>query len=411
MINDKFSLPLFLLLCFLFLLPSITWAGSYTMRLNDVRAADLARLVYGDVLHKSFTLDDEVLNSKDEVTVNWVNLSKSETEAQVRDLLTHRGFDIQARGDVLLIRKKDKQDEGILVYQPRNRSARYLSDVLQRVADAKQLGTRGLQASADTQAAMSKTPEVQGSAASVIDRSATDQLAYSCNPSQCDKLRGLLDQLDTPEAQVVLRAAVYEVGTTKGEGSALQLVAHLFNGKATITAGSVLSASNQMQIGTNSLDAVLSLLDTDSHFKVVSRPMLRVKTGSQAKFSVGQQVPVLGAMSLDKNGNPVQSVDYRQAGTIFTVSPDVRQDVVDLNVTQELSSFVQTTTGVNNSPTLLQRTANSQLTIKPGEVVVFAGLEETRDVEASSHLFSFRTSKQSDATTSQVLLFIEAQRI
>lgn len=122
-------------------------------------------------------------------------------------------------------------------------------------------------------------------------------------------------------------------------------------------------------------------------------------------------MPVLGSVSQDRNGNPVQSVEYRQSGTIFTVQPDIHGQVVDLNVTQELSSFSATSTGVNNSPTLMQRTANSTLSLKDGEVVVFAGLEQTKDDLVSASLFGFSLSKKASNSRSEILLFIEAQRI
>ena len=192
----------------------------------------------------------------------------------------------------------------------------------------------------------------------------------------------------------------------------MQIVGRLLGGKLTLSLGAAAAAGTaSIQIESLGLDAVLAVLDQDSRFKVVSRPQLRVRTGAQAKFSVGQQVPVLGAISYDKNGNSLQSVDYRQSGTIFTVRPDIRDEVVDLDISQELSSFVTTTTGVNNSPTLLQRTASSQLSIKPGEVVVFAGLEESRDEKAGSNFFGFSLGSRENNSSSEVLLFIEAQAI
>ena len=309
------------------------------------------------------------------------------------------------------IRKAEKIDEPILVYTPRYRSVRHLSDILAKVADAHQLGSRGMSASPEFQSAIAKQPEVKGSASSQFDKSASDQLAYECMPDKCKRLKLLLAQLDTPEAQVMLRAAIYEVGTTRGEGSAVQVAASLLRGGLKASTGSVLNGSSQLILTGGSFDSVLSILDQDGRFKSISRPMLRVKTGSVARFSVGQQVPVLGSVSQNQNGNAIQSVEYRQSGTIFNVQPDVRLDVVDLNITQELSSFVATTTGVNNSPTLLQRTASSQLSINPGEVVVFAGLEEQRDDQADSNLFGFSLGKNKSSTTSEVLLFIEAQRI
>lgn len=393
------------------LLPSLSLSATFSMQLHQVQVSDVARIVYGDVLRQSFILDAEVIQSGDTVSLNWIKLNKKEVDTLTRDLLERRGFELVQRGNVLLVRNRSKEDEDLLIYQPRYRSAKYLSDVLSKVADAHQLGTRGLSSSPEFQKSISKQPEVVGSASSMVDRSATDQLAYQCIAAKCDRLRKLLDQLDTPEAQVVLRAAVYEVGTTQGQGSAVQIVGKLLQGQLTASAGSVFTGNAQLHFAGANLDAVIAVLDQDSRFHVVSRPMLRVRTGAQAKFSVGQQVPVLGAISQDKNGNSLQSVEYRQSGTIFTVQPDVRQDVVDLNITQELSSFVETTTGVNNSPTMLQRMATSQLTIKPGEVIVFAGLEEQRNDQADSSFFGIPLGQRKNNGSSEVLVFIEAERI
>lgn len=400
----------FLLILF-FLIPSISFPASISIQLHQVRVADLARVVYGDVLRQSYVLDQEILQSSDVVSVNWMRLTSKELEALTIEMLNLRGFELVKQGRVSLVRKREDQDQDLLIYEPRNRSARYLSDILAKIANVQQLGSRKMEMGGDFAAAAAKQPDQVGSVGATVSQSASDQLAYQCMPQQCVRLRKLLVDLDTPEAQVVLRAAVYEVGTTKGEGSAIQIAAKLFQGNLIGTTGSALAGASQLHLAAPNLDVVLSALDQDGRFKSISRPMLRVKTGSQAKFSVGQQVPILGTMSLDKNGNTVQSVEYRQSGTIFTVQPDVRLDVVDLNVTQELSSFVATTTGVNGSPTMLQRMATSQLTIKPGEVIVFAGLEEAKDDEADSHLFGFSLGKKKNSTSSEVLLFIEAQRI
>lgn len=397
------------LLLAVLLMPSLSHSETYSMQLNEVRIADLARVVYGDVLSRSFVLDAEVLLNGDAISINWLRLDKDQVDSMTRELLEMRGFELVQQGSILLVRKRTKEDEELLIFRPRYRSAKYLADILAKVADAHQLGKRGMQSTMQFQASIGKQDEVDGAASAQVDRSAPDQLAYQCLPANCERLRKLLVDLDTPEAQVVLRAAVYEVGTTQGQGSAVQIAAKLLN--LSMTAGSTLSGAPQFHFASANLDAVLSVLDQDGRFKSISRPMLRVRTGAQAKFSVGQQVPVLGSVSQDKNGNAVQSVEYRQSGTIFTVQPDVRQDVVDLNVMQELSSFVATTTGVNNSPTLLQRTASSQLTIKPGEVVVFAGLEEQKNDEAESHFFGWSLGKKKNSTSSEVLLFIEAQRI
>ena len=399
------------LLCLVLLLPLLAFAEPVTMTFDSIKLPDLARIVYGDMLKQSYVFDADLINSSEEISVNWLHLSEKQVSDLTHDIFKSRGYLFEQEGNILHIRKGNVDDQQLLLYKPRYRPARYLSDIVAKVADAHQLGSRGFSGTPDFQAAMLKQQEVPGAASSYIDRSALDQLAYMCVPAECDRLRNLFNDLDTPEAQVLLRAAVYEVGTTQGQGSAIQIAAKILGGKIAASVGDGITATSQFHLITGSLDAAISILDQDSRFKVVSRPLLRVRTGAQATFSVGQQVPVLGTVSQDKNGNAVQSVEYRQSGTIFTVQPDVRVDVVDLTVTQELSSFVATTTGVNNSPTLLQRTASSQLSIKPGEVVVFAGLEEQRDDDTQSSIFGFHLNKNKNNATSEVLLFIEAQLI
>lgn len=396
-----------LLYILLFSLPSLSFSAPISVNLHEVKLIDLARVVYGDLLHRSYTFDSAFTHSPDDVSVNWEKLPAKQIETLTADIFSLHGFELQQVGKVLNIRKTEKADSGLFVYVPRFRSARYLSDVLKKVADANQLGSRGLPSSGQFQ----QVQGGEGTASAQVDKSAPDQLAYECNPVQCARYRSLLVQLDTVEAQVMLRAAIYEVGTTKGQGSAIQIAASLFKGGLTAMAGASIAGAPSLHLAGSNLDAVFTALDSDSRFKVVSRPMLRVKTGGNAKFSVGQQVPVLGAVTMDNKGNAVQSVEYRQSGTIFTVSPDVRADLVDLSITQELSSFVATTTGVNNSPTMLQRTASSQLQLKDGEVVVFAGLEESKDDDTESRFLGFTLGNKKNENSSEVLVFIEAQRI
>ncbi|HCA16861.1 MAG TPA: hypothetical protein DEO64_06980 [Alcaligenes faecalis] len=89
-----------------------------------------------------------------------------------------------------------------------------------------------------------------------------------------------------------------------------------------------------IQIKNISLDAVYSMPSSDSYFKVVSLPALRVQSGSQGIFSVGQHVPLPGARSyLQGARQVVQSVEYRSSGVIFDIRPVVREGITDLDIT------------------------------------------------------------------------------
>ena len=166
--------------------------------------------------------------------------------------------------------------------------------------------------------------------------------------------------------------------------------------------------------GVGGLDAVFSVLSTDSRFKVVTSPSLRVRSGESAKLSVGSDVPVLGAVSITSTGQPVQSVEYRSSGVILDLKPQVLVGGVQLQIGQQVSGFVVTSTGVNSSPTLLKRELSTSITVRPDEVVFLAGLDEDKDSGSTSGLPwdfipSFFRSKSSERSRTELLLMIEAR--
>ncbi|OGS94417.1 MAG: hypothetical protein A3H31_01610 [Gallionellales bacterium RIFCSPLOWO2_02_FULL_57_47] len=405
-------------ICLLFVLASTgAFAADYTVSLDNVRFSDLARVVYGDILKKNYTLDTDLIDAPEAVSVSWKHLKKGQIQGLMDELSGNRGFEISERHGVVFIQSKEiKSDEEILIYLPKYRSPRYLSDIVVHVTDARPIVKREFQrfvSQPQDQGAEGQNPAPVPRSKPVQAMPDSDQVVLSVKTKDVLKVTKLLGDLDTAQGEVVLKAAVYEVGIKQGEGGALKVASRLLNGSVNVNAsiGGAIVGSNTLGYVNGGLDVVLSLLDQDSRFKTISRPMVRVRSGAQARFSVGQDVPVLGQATLDKNGNPVQSVDYRQSGVILMVTPEVRDSVIDLDISQELSSFISTTTGVNNSPTLLKRTVNSKLSIKPGEVVIFAGLNESKTDQTQSRFFGFEIGNQSNQGDTEILVFVEAERI
>lgn len=389
-----------------------------SFQLHEVRLVDLMRVVYGDLLNKSFLLDADFLGATEIISLDWHKLSSGNVDKLVREIINHHGFDIEQRSGVFFVRKKSFDE--IFIYRPLFRSSKYLSDIVSALT-----GVRILEQPAYPGTAFNPDLNLKLSGAVPIANSqmkfqapqknddgfSNDQIVLNVQSNELAKVKKLLADLDVPSGEIVLKAAVYEVGTVQGDGGAVQVVAGLLKGHINGSIGSVISGANTIGYVNGGLDVVLSLLDQDSRFKTVSRPMVRVRSGAQARFSVGQDVPVLGQAVLDKNGNPVQSIDYRQSGVILTVTPEVRESVIDLDISQELSSFIATSTGVNNSPTLLKRSVNSKLSIKAGEVVIFAGLNETKTDQTQSRFLGFKVGDQSNQGQTEILIFVEAQRI
>ncbi len=65
---------------------------------------------------------------------------------------------------------------------------------------------------------------------------------------------------------------------------------------------------------------MIELFREDSHFRVISSPTLRVKSGSTGNFSVGSDVPVLSNVTY-QDTRAVQSIEYRSSGVIFEIQP------------------------------------------------------------------------------------------
>lgn len=388
--------------------------------LSDVRLVELAQVTYGEISGEPFVFGHELLEGRELYTVNLRNVSKAQAVAAVSALVQAAGLDVVRRSGVVWIGKPVEVADEVVVYKPRYRSARYLADVVQGVTGARSMMARSIKSRDAVRVpvggAAPVEPVNQPSATSVegqIDRSEVDQIAFTVAAKDAAKVRKLLADLDTSSGEVMLKAAVYEVGVERREGSAVQIAASLMAGKLSGTiAGNILGGVS-IKVAQGGIEAVLSALDADVRFRSVSRPQVRVRNGAQARFSVGQDVPVLGVAQLDKSGNPIQSVDYKQSGVILTATPEIREDVIELALQQELSNFVVTKTGVNGSPTLIKRAVNTKLGLVPGEVVVLAGLQDDQQDEAQNRLpvLGWLLGDERQDKRSEILVFIEVQKL
>ncbi|MFZ6713291.1 type II secretion system protein GspD [Undibacterium sp. TC9W] len=254
----------------------------------------------------------------------------------------------------------------------------------------------------------------QGSAAAMIDQTA-DVLLFTGTAKEIATLQKLLPQIDEAKGQVMVRGVVYEVTSTDKQGSAFALALSILGGKFSVINGGSATLDSAIRIKKNSIDAVFSALSSDSRFNVISKASVRVGSGDTGRFNSGQEVPVLGAVSYPSgSGQAVQDVQYRNSGVSFEVKPSVRDEVVDLKVKQQISDFVTTTTGVNNSPTLNKREVETSVSLQDGDVVVLGGLSQDKQTGSHSGLSflpAFLQSKGSENSKSEILLVLLLQKL
>jgi type II secretory pathway component GspD/PulD (secretin) len=382
--------------------------------LSRVRVAELVQVVYRDVLKRPYLIDAEVLKDDREISLRF-QFSKH-LDADAADLLESLGLLVVKRNGLSVVSIKKSEAEApndVFVYRPRYRDASYLAELVGPLFKGRFTITRTI-ASAAAVPPKNADAAPAGSAAALIDRN-SDALVFHGQTAEVRQLEKLLMQLDDRQGEVMVRGVVYEVGSSDKDGSAFSLALSLLGGKFSLTGGASTVLENSVRFKNVTIDAVASALSLDSRFKVVSSPSLRVRSGGSGRFSVGQEVPVLGALTFVGNGQaPVQSVEYRSSGVIFDLQPLVREAVVDLTVMQQVSSFVATDTGVNGSPTLIKREVKTALSMADGDIVVLGGLAENKSSAGRnglSFLPSFLHAKSNESSRSEILLILQLTKI
>jgi general secretion pathway protein D len=122
----------------------------------------------------------------------------------------------------------------------------------------------------------------------------------------------------------------------------------------------------------------LQALKNITDVQIISAPKLLVLDKQQASFQVGDLVPTItqSAISVATPGAPVvNNVEYQATGVILTVTPRVNSGgLVTLDIEQEVSDVVPTTTSTINSPTFQQRKVKTKVIVQDGETISLAGL-------------------------------------
>jgi general secretion pathway protein D len=380
-----------------------------------INVAQVIQLIYGEMLATPYVIDPEVLADSRSVSFRYSS-DKGDVRAFVKTFLKSLGYAAASENGIDLITKlqpEAKQEAAVeldsYVYRPRYRDVNYLSRLLAPLFK----GSFSVNRAVAGGGARPDRPVPDGSAASLVDQNG-DVLVFSGTAREIDQLKKLLPEVDFQLGEVVVRGVVYEVNVSDKDGSAFGLVASLLGGRLSAGVGSVDAVGSFLRLKNTSLDAVYSVISQDSRFKVMSSPSLRIRSGAEGSFSVGQDVPVLGAVSYSSNGTAVQSVTYRSSGVLFNVAPVVREGVIDLGIDQQLSNFAATTTGVNGSPTLTKRALKTSVGMQDGDLIVLGGLTENKESgtrDGPTFFPRFLHTNGRENSRLEILLVLQVQRL
>jgi general secretion pathway protein D len=322
------------------------------------------------------------------------------------------------------IRKLDQtassDDEQLFVYEIQNRPAKELAAVLQSVlkqgitesGGAAQSAQQGAVAPDLTPVALSggsdpsqpidpvvaQLPDQavsfeppsppQSKAPSVVADIENNALLISTTQKEYKRIERILNQLDVLPTQVMIEAVIAEVKLNDelkfGMRWAVESGKFRFNlsDVASGFAGGNLPGaawsfvSGDLQV---TLNALASLTDVN----IVSSPNIMALNNQKATLQVGDQVPIVTQQAtgvVTANAPVVNSVTLKDTGIILSVLPRVNASGrVMLDIEQEVSSVVKTTTSGIDSPTIQQRKLSTKVIVNDGESLALGGLIQERN--------------------------------
>lgn len=242
------------------------------------------------------------------------------------------------------------------VYQTRFRPAHELAQIVRPLLPSLRVVTTG----AEVRSGDIATP-------------AGGEIAYAGPEDDVTGLLALLSSLDTRPSSVEIQAVLVEVTRSRNDSWGVEVVGDLLRDQLGVSV-STTRGSQQLEFSFGDVSALLSALAGDARVDVLSAPFVSAENGRRTQLTVGEEVPVLGAVISTSDGGSQQSVDYRSSGVILEVVPRVYRDALFLDLQQEVSSFARTQTGVNNSPTLTKRNLTTSLEVPEGAWIALGGL-------------------------------------
>lgn len=218
----------------------------------------------------------------------------------------------------------------------------------------------------------------------IVPNAENNSLLIFASPSEFQVIEAALKRLDVLPIQILIEASIAEVTLTNQLQYGLQWSYQGANGPLIFSEASNGAISQQfpglsyLYSGSASIRAVLNSLQTLTDVRVISAPKLVVLNNHDADLEVGDQVPVTVQSSVSTNDPAapiVNSVQMQDTGVILHVTPRANKSgQIILDVSQEVSNVVPTTSSSINSPTIQQRKISSTVAVHDGDTIALGGL-------------------------------------
>ncbi len=228
----------------------------------------------------------------------------------------------------------------------------------------------------------------------VVADEANNAVLIYATPDEYNAILNMLKRLDSLPNQVLLEATIAEVTLTDELKFGLRWFFESGNYSFSLSdasdgaVGSVFPGFSFLFSG-GSAAVALNALNAITDVNVISSPNLMVLDNRKAVLRIGDQVPIAVQQAIDTTSinTVVNSIELKDTGIILTVVPRVNDSGrVILDIEQEVSDVVKTTTSDIDSPTIRQRKVNTTVVVKDGDSLALGGLIQQRDSVTKSQV-------------------------
>jgi general secretion pathway protein D len=218
----------------------------------------------------------------------------------------------------------------------------------------------------------------------IVPNEESNSLLIFALPEEFAVIEAALKRLDVEPIQVLIEASLAEVTLTDKLRFGLQWAYQTNQGPVVLSEAGNGGIQQQFPglsflfTGRQDIQSVLNTLESLTNVNVISSPKLLVLNNHEAQLQVGDQVPIAtqtAVSTIGDNSPIVNTVELRDTGVILRITPRVNKNgLLLLDISQEISDVVATTTSSINSPTIQQRKVSSSVAVHDNETIALGGL-------------------------------------
>ncbi len=196
-------------------------------------------------------------------------------------------------------------------------------------------------------------------------------------PARIARVRRMIELIDRPVDSVILETQFVELTETGARN-----VGFDFSDASGRTAFGTIQSGQFLDFGFDpgsvvesiSLQAAVFAQVQKGEGRIVSAPRIAAQSGTTAKITTGDALPILTSIQLSGVNGVSQQVQYVNVGVTLQIAPRVNSDGF---ITSKIYGVVSSVTGFSQGfPTISQREAETSASVRDGETFVIGGLTQ-----------------------------------